>query len=290
MDDDITTWRALHDACKYGDTPSVRTFLEMTLPTLGLSSRRTFCSHPSSPCSSLPCPLALNQLLLAASEGNHPPLFAYLWDTHFAPHGMVSIPWECLRVAAYQGSIGLAETFFERDRECFNATEPPPTIGPVARDGHQQFNIAIRNDRFEYVDFMLAHGGSINAGFDNGNDLLRMVVRCAVEDEVTIRRVQFLASRGVRVRESGALMEVIKGESVELADCLLGCGADVNSVEGSGGPSPLIIAANEDFEDMVQMLVDRGADSGAVDKQGKDALAIAKEKGHGAVERILQSK
>ncbi|KAI4234286.1 MAG: hypothetical protein L6R40_006832 [Gallowayella cf. fulva] len=219
-----------------------------------------------------------------AIASSNPPTSA---TPYFASNGMASIPWTCLRGAAYRGDIALAETFFQRDPDCFNATEPRPAIGPVQRDGHQQFNIAIRNDQFEYIDFMLAHGGDINAGFDRGNDLLKMVVRCAAEDEVTMKRVRFLASRGVKVRESGALREVVQGGSVELTECLLDCGADVNGAMGPRGESPLIIAANEGYEDMVQVLLHLGADVNAVDGDGRKAVAVAKEKGHIGVERIL---
>ncbi|KAL8749751.1 MAG: hypothetical protein Q9184_006681 [Pyrenodesmia sp. 2 TL-2023] len=228
-------------------------------------------------------------MLTAASQGNSPSLFAYLWDTHLAPHGMKSIPWDCLRAAAYQGNIPLAKVFYERDAECFSTTEPSPVIGPTGRDNHQQFNIAIRNDRFDYIDFMLAHGGDLNRGFDDGNDMLRMVVRCAAEDEVTMKRLTSLASRGARVRQSGALREVVKGGSAELVECLLDCGADVNGVEEPGGPSPLLIAAHEGHQDVVRLLLDRGADADAVDRHGRDAAAIANEKGHQGVERIVKA-
>ncbi|KAI4256050.1 MAG: hypothetical protein L6R42_006430 [Xanthoria sp. 1 TBL-2021] len=202
---------------------------------------------------------------------------------------MASIPWHCLRDAAYRGDISLAETFFQRDPDCFNATEPPPAIGSVVRDGHQQFNIAIRNNRFEYIDFMLAHGGDINTGLDDGNDLLRMVVRCAVEDEVTMRRVRFLASRGVNVKESGALREVVEGGSLVLVACLLDCGADVNYTMGTRGKSPLMVAGTEGCEGVVRLLLDRGAHVDAVDGYGRDAVAMAKEKGHTGVESILRT-
>ena len=117
-------------------------------------------------------------------------------------------------------------------------------MGPVERDGHQQCNIAVRNDRFEYIDFMLEHGGDINAGFENGNDLLRMVVRCAVVDAVTRKRIKFLAERGVEVRESGALREVVKGPYGSLAKTLLEHGADANWVPEPGATTCLKIAAS----------------------------------------------
>ncbi|KAL8939751.1 MAG: hypothetical protein Q9211_002598 [Gyalolechia sp. 1 TL-2023] len=294
MSQDIRSWQALYAACKQGDVHRVRSFLQTTLPSLSPSSQRDFCLHHCSPasiipCSALPCPVALTRLLVAASEGSSPTIFAYLWDIHLAPRGITSIPWDCLRIAAYKGDIPLGTTFFERDRACFRAAAPPTALLPGRRDGHQQFNIAIRNDRFDYIDFMLAHGGDINVGLDGGHDILRMVVRCAADDAVTGRRVAFLASRGSKVRESGALMEVVKGGSVELTERLLRCGADVNGIGEQGGASPLMIAANEGYEDMVRLLLGLGADVGAVGRDGRDAVAMANENGHEGVERILRA-
>ena len=54
---------------------------------------------------------------------------------------------------------------------------------------------------------MLAHGEDINAGFPR-NHVLRMVTRCAVDDDTTFGRIRFLVLRGTRIARSGALREV----------------------------------------------------------------------------------
>ena len=59
------------------------------------------------------------------------------------------------------------------------------SVAPAAphgtKGGASQISIAIRHDRFDYIDYMLAHGADINMGFHERN-ILRGVVRSAVDD------------------------------------------------------------------------------------------------------------
>ena len=79
------------------------------------------------------------------------------------------------------------------------------------------------------------------------------------------------------------------GSSIELASCLLDSGADVNYSADPAETSPLVMAAAKDYEKMLRLLLDRGANIEFVDQVGKDAIALAKEKGHKSVVRILQT-
>ena len=151
-----------------------------------------------------------------------------------------------------------------------------------------QIEIAIRNDRFEYLDFMLAHGADINVKLP-GKDLFRMVVRCAADDATTTQRLQFLASRGASAAGSAALQEVVAVDSVELAACLLKCGAEVDDAAGPRGTSSLMVAANMGYQDVVQLLLDRGANVELVDSEGQMAEAIAQRRGHDSIARLLQA-
>lgn len=288
MEQDLLSRRVLDALCKDGDIEGVRTSLKKTLPSLPQDRQNTFCSHLPGPCNELPCTASVIHLSAAAAQGGQAEVFAYLWDTFLAPRGTKAIPWPCLRAAAFQGSISLAQVFWSRDPECFGATEPRAVHGPVASDRNHQVNIAIRNDRFEYIDFMLAHGADINAGFPS-NDLLKMLVRCAVDDETTLQRIRFLVSRGARVAGSGALRAAAAGGSIELASCLLDSGADVDNVADAEETSSLMAAAGEGYEEMVRLLLDRGANNELVNRDGKDAVALAKEKGHESVVRVLQA-
>lgn len=288
MEQDPFSRRVLDALCKNGDIEGLQIFLEKTLPSLPQEHQNTFCSHLLGPCNELPCTASIVHLSTAAAQEGHAKVFAYLWDKFLAPRGAKAIPWPCLRAAAFQGSMPLAQAFWSRDPDCFGATEPRAVHGPGARDSNHQINIAIRNDQFEYVDFMLAHGADINAGFPR-NDLLKMVVGCAVDDETTLQRIRFLASRGARVAGSGALRAAAAGGSIELASCLLDSGADVDTVADPEQTSSLTAAAGEGYEKMVRLLLDRGANTELVDRDGRDAVALAKEKGHESVVRVLQA-
>ena len=231
MDQDLFSRRVLVALCKNGDIESVQTFLEKTLPSLPRERQATFCHHSHSggnlgTCDDVPCTAGIINLSEAAAQGAHADVFAYLWDTFLAPQGITSISWPCLRTAAWQGAIPLAQAFLVRDPHCFAMIEPQ-TVHPLGRGRNTQIEIAIRNDRFKYADFMLAHGADINAGAAC-KDLFRMIVRCAVDDATTLQRIRFLASRGASAAGSAALREVVAADSLELASCLLESGVEVD--------------------------------------------------------------
>ena len=290
MSQELFTPRALAALCKDGDIEGVQKFVEQTLPSLPRERQTTFCSHlagHSETCGSLPCIASIINLSDAAAEACQVQVFAYLWDNFLAPRGITSISWRCLRTAAFQGSIPLAQAYWSRDPDCFN-TIGPQSVHSVGVRRQLQIETAIRSDRFEYIDFMLAHGADIDAGFF-GNDLLRMVVRCAVDDATTMRRIQFLVSRGANVADSGALREVVAGGSMELASCLLDSGADIDNVVDPEKTSSLMVAASKGYQELVELLLDRGANTELVDREGRDAIAIANKSGQDSIVKLLQA-
>lgn len=261
----------LRDLCIRGDLEGMRKWLENTLPTLPAETQKSFCAHIHDHCDDIPCTASITTLSIAAAEGNRTAIFAYLWDRYLAPHGVQAIPWPCLKTAAFQGNIALAEVFWCRDPDCFRRNQPPGVRGPP--NISDQFKIAIRRDRYDYIDFMLAHGADINAGLPE-IDLLKTVVRCAVDDQETVRRINFLVSRGARVRDSAALCAAVDGGSVELTTCLLDHGADVNMSQPGGTP-PLMLAAAQGYDDVVMLLLKHGADVDSVDVNSCNLIEAA---------------
>ncbi len=67
---------------------------------------------------------------------------------------------------------------------------------------------------------MLTHDADINVEFSS-NDLLKMMMRCAVNDETTLQCIRFLVSRDAWVADSEALRAAIAENSIELASYLL---------------------------------------------------------------------
>ena len=138
---------------------------------------------------------------------------------------------------------------------------------------------------------MLAHGADINNadGFPPGNDILRMVLRCAVDDATTLKRLRFLVSRGAKAAGSGALREAVAADNIALATCLPDSGTDVDGVVEPERTSLLMVAAREGYQDMVELLLERGADIELVDREGRDAIAIASRSGHDGIVEFLQT-
>ena len=216
MHHDAFSQKVLVALCKTGDIEGVQIFLEKTLPSLPRERQNNFCHHSTGDptiCDDLPCTTSLIHLSEAAAQGGQADIFAYLWDSFLAPRGISSISWPCLKTAAFQGDVLLAQAFWSRDPTCFNTVEPRAVHPAGTGRKSRQIEVAIRNDRFEYINFMLAHGADVNAS----NDLLRMVVRCAVDDTTTLRRIHFLVSRGLRAADSMALREVVMGDNIAIA-------------------------------------------------------------------------
>ncbi len=86
----------------------------------------------------------------------------------------------------------------------------------------------------------------------------------------------------------------VLSEEVPLAvvETLLNKGADVNEAPDRGpaeGYTCLMMAAGNNRSDLVSFLITRGADVNARAKDGKTALALAREEGHTEVVKLLKA-
>lgn len=71
-----------------------------------------------------------------------------------------------------------------------------------------------------------------------------------------------------------------------LARLLIDKGADINA-QDKDGSTALILASDKGHEAVVRLLIDKGAGVNAQNKDGSTALILASEKGHAAVVRLL---
>lgn len=257
MDQNIDSILGLVAICKDGDGDRLRAFLEKTLPALPEERQKDYCSDQDGFCEKQPCHATILVLSHAASQAGQADIFTFLWDNYLKPSGETNIPWDYLREAAFRGDVHLARAFWERDHQCFRTTAPAAVHGPPKGGQSHQTDIAIRNDRFGYIDFMLDHGADLNADFPK-HDILKMIVNCAVDDTTTLQRIRFLAARGVRVVDSAALGVVAAGGSVELASCLLAYGADPNNVADATRKLPLTLAFANGHQKVVNLLLSHG--------------------------------
>lgn len=164
--------------CSNGNLKELQGFLGETIYSLPRGEQIQYCNHAGEPCRDVPCPSKVTNLADTATQAEQITVFVYLWDT-FLQHLGVRIPWKSLHAAARIGSIPLAEAFCAREPDCFNTIAPKSPHG--GQPGVSQIGIAMRNDNFDYVNYMLAHGADINSGFPDHSPV-RAAVLAAVED------------------------------------------------------------------------------------------------------------
>ena len=274
-----TSHQLLYKLCQQGDVQEVKMSLERIDAVLSSTQRTPVCSHSIDTfCKKgVLCASSLTTYTIAAAEGGNSELFAILWDEYLTPRGIREIPWQALRTAAYQGNVLLARVFWSREENCFNRTEPPGPRGPPRGTGNNQLKVAMRRDNFDYVDFMLAHGCDMS-GLSRQSDLLAKIVNCAVDDSMTIKRIEFLASRGADFRHSNALHAAVEASSRDLAICLLDNGADPTDRD-STNTTALDIAAIKGDNQMVETLMGHGSKA-AFRKATIDSAVDAATKGN----------
>jgi ankyrin repeat protein len=86
-----------------------------------------------------------------------------------------------------------------------------------------------------------------------------------------------LVERGVDINSQ--LLAAARANQIDEAKALLDIGADVNARDGNGWTA-LMHAADRDGRALLKLLMDRGADLAALNKEGRDATSLALGKGH----------
>ena len=86
-----------------------------------------------------------------------------------------------------------------------------------------------------------------------------------------------------------ALFRAIASRRVRIARRIIDAGTNVN-VRSRQGYTPLMCAASHGHDEIVRLLLKKGADLTAVDAEGRNALQIARQAGrHGSVDMLLEA-
>jgi uncharacterized protein len=128
-------------------------------------------------------------------------------------------------------------------------------VNAFAPDGFQPLGLAAFFGRSEAAQLLLARGGEVNTPSRNA------------------QRVN-------------ALHAALAGPSPDLARALVAAGADVRATQ-QDGVTPLHEAAHIGRVDLVQLLLEHGADPAARDGKGRTAADFAREGGHSEVLAVL---
>lgn len=114
-----------------------------------------------------------------------------------------------------------------------------------------------------------------------------VLVRAAEREDVAI--VRALVDRGADVNRGrpGALWTAVAARYPDVVRCLLEAGADVEVAAPGTGHTPLHVAAMRGWDELVEMLLARGADPERCDAAGRRPLDWARQNGHRSAAGLL---
>ncbi len=106
-----------------------------------------------------------------------------------------------------------------------------------------------------------------------------------------VKQIETLLKQGANINEGSPLpMAIYSDASIDTVRLLLDKGADINREWHGSWWKPIHIAAERGNENMVKLLIDRGADVTVPLSQGKTASIIAEEKGYTSIARLLKEE
>ena len=147
---------------------------------------------------------------------------------------------------------------------------------------------AIKRCDLEKVKLLTEHGADINySNFEYGP-----VIAYAISQEC-IDIVKYLVSQGVDPamtytngysysgKSYSLLNAAVGNKTTEIAEYLIEQGADINTQTDSVSDLPLIfVALRAENIELLKLLIEKGADTSVVDKDGKTIFDLAKEQGY----------
>ena len=202
-----------------------------------------------------------------------------------------------VEVANQFGSTPLAEAAKLADarmvKALLDAGARPDTPN---QDGETALMLAIKTGELPVVEMLIKAGANVNAretfhnqtalmwaaaAPKNGGQMVQLLL--AKDADVRPRALysdwpsQITAEPRAQYRPSGgltALLYAVRGGCYECVEALMASGADVN-VPTPEGVTPLMIALDNDHNDVAKLLLDRGANPNLWDWWGRTALYIA---------------
>ncbi|CAM4758600.1 unnamed protein product [Rotaria magnacalcarata] len=171
--------------------------------------------------------------------------------------------------------------------------------GQVARDLHIENQtpllIACMRNHETIIRHLIESGANVNVTSERGSspflaicqhnnvELARLLIQNGARHDVEAKNLYDGKINGLIVAAESGSFETLR--------LLVEAGLDVNyKIEGKGetaGRTPLFCACAKGFQDIVEYLIDRGADVNGTEKSGLSCLHIASAMGHADTVRIL---
>jgi ankyrin repeat protein len=150
-------------------------------------------------------------------------------------------------------------------------------------------HVAAANDSVEAAKILIGHGAKINVRDAVNNDTALIY---GIRDG-KFRVAEYLLHAGADhsltdKRGFAPLHIAVARDDIKLVQCLLDHGAAIDVRTQGDGRTSLMIAAAAGFDEMVEILLFRGADPSILDSAGKSPLERAVECHRSAAEDILK--
>lgn len=196
-----------------------------------------------------------------------------------------------------QEPADLLEAAMYDDMEAAKAlVESGADVNQTNAYGHTPLILACNYGYEDLAQYLVDQGADVNVqGQDGGTALI-----AAASNSLAL--VDLLLSRGADVHArmangTGVMTQFTIGiirdrVPMELGEVLLAHGADVDEALTTGkaeGYTPLMMAARNNQEELVQFLIDHGADVNAVAADGATPLSLAEDEGHENIVGVLKA-
>jgi FOG: Ankyrin repeat len=209
------------------------------------------------------------------------------------PHNMIGVPKTCvLCVAAIKLLLMSVQTLFERvcellsqnkDTDAETLIHSQPEGFAAADYSGNLIHYAVFAGRGDVVQWLLDHGADLHAPDGRGLTPLMLAYQQGFEEigkTILLRDPSQANERCVGwapwTKGCTPIMFVRGDGSVDMAECLLNHGADVNA-RATDGRTALMCAAEIGDTRLMELLLARGAVLDLYDEEGKDALGYAVE-------------
>ncbi|KAJ3567559.1 hypothetical protein NPX13_g6723 [Xylaria arbuscula] len=282
----------IHTAVMYGQLNAMKLLLELeseiterTTDVEALLRLAVHCRHP-----------AIIDYLLE----NRPSPAKFNWDEGLAFVGAVArnevdslqVLLRHVHVEDNRGLLGdwISEAVRQGSVEAIKLLEQYLPLQDLVTD-FQRFTLlhaAVMNDSSAVVQFLIACGYDIEARSDHGLTPLLLSI-----DRRSRASAQVLIERGANLRakddnELGSLHLAIRNGDEKVARLLIKYGADVEAQTANDGLTPLIMAADLGYLEIVCILLESGAPVNSKDRRSWSALHHAAYRGwNGVVEELL---
>ena len=179
--------------------------------------------------------------LWAASQNGSEAMVRLLLDAGANPNAALLLGETPLMVAARAGKGAVAELLIAKDAN----------INAHAARGQTALMWAVAQKHPDVVKILLAHGADFRARSDSWSEVMALPPHGYLE-----------YNRAIPHGSDTALLFAARVDDLESAKLLVGAGADVNDAD-AWGVSATTLAAHSDFGDVVELLLEKGADPNA---------------------------